>query len=443
MKKADNLDNAIWIANQMEEILEDTEQLVNEKIKALDYQKTINDLHAKIDELNKEIEQKNYSYQRALESLEQDLSMKIEDTQIIADNVLDKKITEIIEENILELKDELEILSKKTRQKQLDFQKTVKKEQEEKFDHFTNTIERLLDEAAVEEKKAQNNQRFKDVYETINQNKEKEENHYQELRNRHESDLREQIDKIREIEKESNQLKENIENFGTDSFRYIEEHKKENNKNLDKLKSDFSNQLAKQENNFEEKIYKLSVDKIKEKQKDIEKRLKEVETINQNKLEKVEREQEKFIRTKIDMHVVKMEQLIEENRKQILKEAKDYMESRILRMKYALTIQSIQEEIAELKNRIHAVESEDNAENEDEKLRKKVELLVDNRIKAIVAHQKKAQQAKKKPQEKIKTVDDMLENRKMQVKTEHSLKTTTKQINNITKKKSQILNTGK
>jgi len=219
-------------------------------------------------------------------------------------------------------------------------------------------------------------------------------------------------------------------------------------KNISNLELSNSEKLQKVENILNQKIEELNYsDTIKsiensilEQKKrilnaehignSINKKVEELDSINQRKLDKVKKEQEKFIikkineldntqeitelKTNLQKIVDKtqyLETLMQETNKKSLLDMQDYVEKRILRMKYATTIQQITREIAKLNKKINLLQSAQDSEDEqkanieyiveqklaqrEKELMKNVESIIEERVQKTIKEILKKQKAKK------------------------------------------------
>lgn len=94
-KNEENLDNEIWIQNKIEEARQETENLIYEQIKSLNYNKTVKDFNEALQKLSKQIELVDYNKDRALEGLEEDFNIKLDDIQTLNEDALKDMIVSI------------------------------------------------------------------------------------------------------------------------------------------------------------------------------------------------------------------------------------------------------------------------------------------------------------------------------------------------------------
>ena len=112
-KNKDNLDNEIWVQNKIEEAREETENLIYEQIKSLDYNKTIKDINEAVQELSKKIELVDYNKSRALEGMEEDFNIKLDDIKTLDSDAIRDTIIDITGETISKSKTSIEKTLKK------------------------------------------------------------------------------------------------------------------------------------------------------------------------------------------------------------------------------------------------------------------------------------------------------------------------------------------
>lgn len=94
-KNEENLDNEIWIQNKIEEARQETENLIYEQIKSLNYNKTVKDFNEALQKLSKQIELVDYNKDRSLEGLEEDFNIKLDDIKTLNEDALKDMIVSI------------------------------------------------------------------------------------------------------------------------------------------------------------------------------------------------------------------------------------------------------------------------------------------------------------------------------------------------------------
>jgi len=149
-EKNDLLDNEIWVVTKIEEAKQETENLIYDKIKKLKYEKTIKKLNESLEIMTKNIQQVSYNNSRELESLEEDLILKIEDSKVIADSILEDKIFTITEETIKNLKKDINSLEKKVDKEISKLFKELKNAQEETFTKLEKSFSEKIKANTIE-----------------------------------------------------------------------------------------------------------------------------------------------------------------------------------------------------------------------------------------------------------------------------------------------------
>lgn len=457
MKEKDLLDNKIWIASQIEESKQELEGLIGKKINELEYEETIKKIHSSIEQLNKDIEQVDYNRTRSLESLEQDLTLKLDDVKVVEDNILKEKIKEISDDNIIEFKKSIAKLEEDFNKSLIKSLKEIREDQECKFSDFIDDVELKLENSGLNEKIEQNQQKEEKIEQLKNEVKILEIKQDTELlivkeqMQQHKDDVDATIQNLNdEFNKVSQGKNVDINNLEELLIQKLEELKEENVGDLEEQKQELIKLILKS-------IDELEIDKIRQNDEFIIQKVSELESINQNKLEKLRKSQEQFIiekvmeldskkaidqinksMKKIDEDIQSTTALIENIKDQSLKEVKAYVESRILRMKYTMTIEALREEIGRLNLKIRQLEQKQLTDVVQIDIERIVEQKVKEEFEKMHIKEINAQVIAKK----ASSIDDLIEIRGEPIKNKNLIEESAKQIANVTKavKKCQILN---
>lgn len=302
----DELDGKIWVTNKIEEAKEETEELICEKIKDLNYEKTINDINEELREITKAIKQVDYNKDRAIEDLEENFNIKLDDVKVIQNAVLENRIMDTAEENIKKsisvLEKKLDIKIKKISEnikptKNGEIEEEIKNQIEDYKEIVSSEIEKLKTELINVNNEG--NEKIKNIidYNVETNNKLEEYSKLLETKIDSNSEEYQSLLKSKINDEELNAEIENLKN----SITKLDE---ETAKQLGDIEEDLNNKIKeealKREKVFSDAIKEIDISKIRENINLINEKVKELDTINQNKLEKLKKEQEKFIVNKVD-----------------------------------------------------------------------------------------------------------------------------------------------
>lgn len=457
-KNENELDSKIWVTNKIEEAKQETESLICDKIKALDYEKTIKDLNASLKKLNKEIKQVDYNKDRALEILEQDFSLKLDDVKVIEESLLEDKIIDLTDESI---KKSVSFLEKK----------------------LNNQIKKIVQDTSQENNKKRE-EAFREAFEEYKDTTNGEIKRYQEAANIEiEKELIQKLEKYDTlINSKLNEEKLNIEieNLKQNLIKLEDKISKQLGDVEEDLKNKIQEEELKRNEMFSKKIKEMNIESIKENIQTISIKVNELDSINQKKLDKIRKEQEKFITNKITeidptekINEIKTElqnalnklqnvqesinktqennfkelqekwdilqknnlkelaekinnsetnslkQLKEivknsqksnfENLKEIistyqqknLEQLQGYIEKRILRMKLVSTTQFMMKEINKLKEKVKVLQVAQQNDEDDENPIKDIDSIVERKVKEVISQMLKEQKAKKNQKAKV------------------------------------------
>lgn len=299
MKEKDSIDKEIWVENRIEEAKEEIEEKLNKKIKELKYEETIKNLNNELEKINKDINQVDYNKDRAIELLEEDLTLKINDIKIVEDNILEEKVSELIENIVNESKKEQD---KKINEIKNTLNSNVDKYKKEIIDKYNTLIEYAANDDGEQDKK------FKKLQEELNG----------------------QIDKI------------------------TKETRKQYEEDIDRLIDSLNEQMSMQKEEILSIIYATNQEDNK---------IKKIKTKKASEIKNKESEQvdisDKTNIGELLSNLDGLEQLIDEKNNKNLKVLKRYVESEFLRMRYTTTIQGLKNDIAVLKKEMNNMNKND------------------------------------------------------------------------------------
>ena len=142
-EEKDLLDSKIWVENRIEELMQEVKDLVNKRIDDLDYEKTTMKLESSISDLNTQINQFSHDKDRAIENLEEDLNLRINDLKILKRNILEQRAEEIIEQRLSKSEEKMNESSKNTNEKLTEQINELKEEQDKEFKESKQKIDLL------------------------------------------------------------------------------------------------------------------------------------------------------------------------------------------------------------------------------------------------------------------------------------------------------------
>ena len=410
MEEKEFIDNEIWVENRIEEARQELEELLQEGMKSLNYKETIDNINLELKNLDKQTKQFDYNKDRAIESLEEDFSLKLNDLKTLEENLLDDRIENLEKRSTDYVNFKIESTEKSTDEK---INKSINELENKQNDKLNSSVQEINEKLKKVEE--ENSQKILDLNKEVNS-------------------------KIDETEKKS------IENFKElieENSNKIEQLKKENEEQFQKAKSEVKTQIESVNKETEDKVEDLHL-KLNEKIEELDvEQLKQDYVRFESKIKEVEHKIETTTNPNIDVVLNNIEEerrVLEEEKIKYLREMKTYVESRILRMKYVSTMQAIEEEFSRLRRRIKKLEEEkETKEKIIDSININIEAIVEQKVKEALKGKMVPTTAKQQIR-KIETIDDMLYNRGINVNTESTITTAAKQIANITKKRSQILN---
>ena len=444
MEDKDFIDNEIWVENRIEEVRQELEEILQEEFKNLNYKKTIENINIELKNLDKQSKQFDYNKDRALESLEEDFSLKLNDLKILEENLLADKIKNLEQQSTDYINYKIENLDKKIKDEIKGNLEDFKNKQKENIKKFEEEDAQKLNK--IKENITEKIEKAKNI--SIDSANDKF-NKCKEIIEEHKGNVDEIIKNLEKTFKDLIEVNENEIKSIEEGFNLkIKELKEENHAQLEKIDLKTAMRIK----NLQTDIYK----KIEERQQEIIGRISILESNDNEKVDKNEinelkqdyikyknkmKNMEKVVENAANLDVVlknleKEKEKLEKERIENLKEMKMYVESRILRMKYVSNIQAIKEEFSKLRKRIHDLEEENvkSKENID------IEAIVNQKVEEALKNMQLDNNEKIKKAKKVETIDDILYDRKINVNTENKAVAVAKQIANVTKKRSQILN---